>query len=124
MLSIVVVYLHFIEEVIAGFYKHDWIMNYFSSFFQTIPQAQYYASHITWILLIGPASLLVLGGKWTLKVLTLYGIFFIFELHHLIDAIRTFSYYPGVITNIAFEIIGFFYWKELLNNWRKSYGRS
>ncbi|KKQ08735.1 MAG: hypothetical protein US19_C0020G0024 [Candidatus Daviesbacteria bacterium GW2011_GWB1_36_5] len=120
MLSIVVVYLHFFEEVITGFYNNDWIMKYISSLFQNINQAQYYASHIVWILMIGPAALLVLGGKWTLRVLTLYGIFFIFELHHLIDAIRTLSYYPGVITNIVFEIIGLFYWKELVNNWRSA----
>ncbi|MEK7570961.1 MAG: HXXEE domain-containing protein [Patescibacteria group bacterium] len=117
--SIIVVYLHFFEEIISGFYHNDWIMLYFSSLFQTIPQATYYSSHIIWILMIGPVALLVLGGKWTLRVLTLYGIFFIFELHHLIDAIRTFNYYPGVITNIVFEIIGVFYWKELIKSWRK-----
>jgi hypothetical protein len=120
MLSIVVVYLHFLEEIISSFYHNDWIMKYISSLFQNVNQAQYYASHIVWILMIGPAALLVLGGRWTLRVLTLYGLFFVFELHHLIDAIRTFNYYPGVITNIAFEIIGIFYWKELIRNWRKA----
>jgi len=120
-MSVIIVYLHFAEEIIAGFYRQDWIMNYFSSFFQTIPQAQYYASHITFILMIGLAALLALGGKWTLRVLTLYGFFFFIELHHLIDAIQILNYYPGVITNIAFEIIGVFYWKELLRNWRKNY---
>jgi hypothetical protein len=124
MLSIGIVYLHFFEEIISGFYLNDWIMKYISSLFKDINQAQYYASHITWILMIGPASLLVLGGKWTLRVLTLFGLFFIFELHHLIDAIRTLNYYPGVITNIMLEIVGFFYWKELLVNWRKNYGRN
>lgn len=118
MLSIVVVYLHFFEEIITGFYRNDWIMKYISSLFQNINQAQYYASHITWILMIGPAALLVLGEKWVLRVLTLYGLFFIFELHHLIDAARTLNYYPGAITTITFEIIGFFYWKELIRNWQ------
>ena len=122
MLSIVVVYLHFFEEVVTGFYQNDWIMKSISTLFQTINQAQYYSSHITWLLLIGPAALLALGGKWTLRVLTLFGIFFIFELHHLIDAFRSLSYYPGVITNIIFEVLGVFYWMELLKNWRKNYG--
>ncbi len=120
LLSIVIVYLHFFEEVISGFYKNDWIMLYISSHFQNINQAQYYGSHIVWILMIGPAALLVLGGKWTQRVLALFGFFFIFELHHLIDAIRTLSYSPGARTNIAFEVIGFFYWKELLRNWRRN----
>lgn len=120
LLSVVVVYLHFFEEIVSGYYLNDWIMQYISSRFQNINQAQYYGSHIVWALMIGPAALLALGGKWTLRVLTLYGVFFIFELHHLIDAIKIWDYYPGVITNIAFELIGFFYWKELLKNWRKS----
>lgn len=124
LLSIVVVYLHFVEEVISGFYLNDWIMRYISSLFSNINQAQYFASHITWILMIGPAALLVLGGKWTLRVLTLFGFFFVFELHHLIDAIRTMNYYPGVITNIVFEVIGVFYWRELIQNWRKNYVRN
>lgn len=124
MISIVIVYLHFFEEIVSDFYVNDWIMKYISSLFQNINQAQYYGSHVVWILMIGPAALLALGGKWTLRVLTLYGLFFIFELHHLIDAIRTLSYYPGVITNIAFEIVGFFYWKELIRNWRKNYVRN
>lgn len=119
LFSVVIVYLHFFEEVITGFYHNDWIMKYISSNFQTINQAQYYGSHIVWILMIGPAALLVLGGKWTLRILTFYGLFFVFELHHLIDAIRTLNYYPGVVTNIAFEIIGFFYWKELIKNWKE-----
>jgi len=120
MLSVLVVYLHFFEEIITGFYQNDWIMKYFSSLFQDINQAQYYASHVVGVFMIGLASLLVLGGKWTLRVLTVYGVFFVLELHHLVDAVRTLSYYPGVITNIIFEIIGFFYWKELINNWRKA----
>lgn len=124
MISIAIVYLHFFEEVVSGFYVNDWIMESISSLFQNVNQAQYYGSHVVWILMIGPAALLALGGKWTLRVLTLYGLFFIFELHHLIDAIRTFNYYPGVITNIAFEIVGFFYWEELIRNWRENYGRS
>lgn len=124
MISIVIVYFHFFEEVISGFYKNDWIMKDISSLFQNINQAQYYASHIVWILMIGPAALLALGGKWILRILTFYGLVFIFELHHLVDAISTLNYYPGVITNIAFEIVGFLYWKELLRNWRKNYGKS
>ena len=123
LLLIGAIYLHGLEEILTGFYKHDWIMNYFSSFFSTIPQAQYYASHIVWWLMIGPALLLALGGKWRLYVLTFFGLFFIIELHHSVDAIRTMNYYPGVITNIMIEIIGFFYWKELLLSW-KNYGKS
>lgn len=124
IVSIFIVYLHFFEEIISGFYQNDWIMKFISSLFQNTNQAQYYSSHIVWVLMIGPAALLALGGKWTLRVLTLYGLFFIFELHHLIDAIRIFNYYPGVITNIAFEIIGFFYWKELIKNWKTNYVRN
>ena len=119
LLRIVAIYLHGAEEILSGFYKNDWIMKYFSSFFSSIPQAQYYASHITWWLMIGPALLLALGGKWRLYVLTFFGFFFIVELHHSIDAIRTMNYYPGVITNVIMEVLGFFYWKELIREYQK-----
>ena len=87
VLLIITIYLHGLEEIVTGFYKNDWIMNYFSSFFISIPQTQYYASHITWWLMIGPALLLVFEGKLRLIVLTIFGLFFFIELHHLIDAI-------------------------------------
>lgn len=119
LLLIATIYLHGFEEIVTVFYKNDWIMKYFSSFFKTIPQAQYYASHITWWLMIGPALLLAFGGKLRLYILTLFGLFFVVELHHLIDAIQISKYYPGVITNIAFEIIGIFYWKELILAWKQ-----
>jgi hypothetical protein len=122
LLLIPVIYLHGVEEIFTGFYQRDWIMRYFSSFFQTIPQAQYYASHITWWLMIGPSLLLALGGKWRLIILTIFGIFFFVELHHLFDALRNFGYYPGVITSIVFEVLGILYWKELLWSWR-NYGK-
>jgi hypothetical protein len=114
ILLIIAIYLHGLEEIVSGFYHNDWIMNYFSSMFSSIPQAQYYASHIVWWLMIGPALLLALGGKIRLYVLTFFGFFFFIELHHLIDAIKAMNYYPGVITNIAMEIIGIFYWKEII----------
>ena len=97
LLLIVTIYLHGVEEIISGFYKHDWIMQYFSSLFSSIPQAQYYALHITWWLMIGPALLLALGGKLRLYVLTFFGLFFVIELHHSIDAIRAMNYYPVLL---------------------------
>ncbi|HUQ84875.1 MAG TPA: HXXEE domain-containing protein [Candidatus Limnocylindrales bacterium] len=123
LLLIPVIYLHGVEEIITGFYKNDFYMEYFSSFFTSILQAHYYSSHIVWWLMIGPALLLAFGGKWRLSVLTLFGLFFFMELHHLIDAIKTMNYYPGVITNLIMEILGIFYWKEIILAW-KNYDRN
>ena len=120
LLLIAVIYFHGVEEIVTGFYSRDWIMNYFSSFFSSVPQAHYYSSHIVWWLMIGPALLLAFGGKWRLYILTFFGLFFVVELHHLLDAVRTLNYYPGVLTNIVLEIVGFFYWKELIIHWKQS----
>jgi len=63
-------------------------------------------------------SYLILNRKYLLELLTFLGLVFIFELHHLIKAVISLSYYPGMITGLLFPIIGFFYWKELIKNWK------
>jgi len=113
-------YLHGVEEILTGFYSHDPIVEYFSSRFHSIPQAVYYSSHSVWWVLLGLVALLTSGERRELIVMTLFGLVYIFELHHLIEAFRTMSYYPGVITTFLFQIVGFFYWKELIRSWTKS----
>ncbi|MCH8987069.1 HXXEE domain-containing protein [Patescibacteria group bacterium] len=56
----------------------------------------------------------LLGAKWQLRFMTFIGVVLIFELWHIVGALRTMSYYPGMITAFLFPILGFFFWKELL----------
>ena len=119
-LSLILIYAHGLEEILMGFYKVPSVLMIWNDHLTSIPEAVYYASHIPWWLFLIPMFLLVLGGKWTLRVLALFGIVFVFEIHHLLGALFiTHGYYPGLITAIFYPIIGFFYWKELIHNFRK-----
>jgi len=120
-LSLFVIFAHGIEEIIMEFYKVDSVLMTFNERLVSIPHAVYWASHIPFWLFLIPMFLLVLGGKWTLRVLALFGIIFVVEIHHILGALLvTQTYYPGLITAIFYPVIGFFYWKELIHNFQNA----
>ena len=116
LLTMLLIAFHGIEENLAGFYAKDFFILYPSSFFNSIPATFYWTFHIMWWFLIVTGFLLILGGKWTLRILALFGIVYFFELHHVVKGIIAGGYYPGMITGIAYPILGIFFWKELLKN--------
>ncbi len=59
---------------------------------------------------------LITNEKWQLRLMIIPGLIYIFELHHLWKALIAWGYYPGLITAIAFPIVGFLFWKELLKH--------
>ncbi len=120
IISLIVIYLHGIEEIIMGFWKIDSVMTILANHFESIPKAVYYSTHIPFWLLLLPMFLLVLGGRWVLRMMMLFGVIFFIELHHIIGALLiTKSYYPGMLTAFLYPIIGFFYWRELISNMRQ-----
>jgi len=116
LLSIVLFIAHGIEEYFTGFYNVDTFFKFVFQFFETMSvfQATFLLFQImVWILLI-VSYLLIFKKDWILVLLTILGLVFIFELHHLIKAVMLWEYYPGSIVAIFFPILGFFYWKELI----------
>lgn len=119
LFSLALIFAHGIEEIITGFWKVDSVLMVFNERLESIPHAVYWASHVSFWLFLIPMFLLVLGGKWTLRVLALFGVIFIIEIHHILGAIFvTHGYYPGLLTAILYPIVGFFYWKELIKHSR------
>ncbi len=119
-ISIPVFIAHGLEEIFNGFYNVDWSFKFVFGFLNTmsVPQATFIVFQIMiWLAFIVFAFLLA-SEKWRLRLMVLPGIIYVFELHHIWKALESWSYYPGVITAIAFPIIGFMYWKELLNNFK------
>ena len=120
-LSLLLIYAHGIEEIITGFLKVDSVLMTWNGHLESVPEAVYYASHIPFWFFVTPLFLLILGGKWTLRVMAFFGLIFVMELHHVLGALLiTQGYYPGLITAIFYPIIGFFYWKELIHNFQKN----
>ena len=124
-LSIPLFIAHGIEEFVTGFQVAD-VLNQrmFGIFFGNL------TSHdimfitfqtMLWLLLV-IAFLLLLGEKWQFRVLAIAGTVYVYELHHVIKAVQIWSYYPGLITALAFPLVAVIFWKEWLkvyNNIKK-----
>ena len=116
-LSIPIFIVHGIEEYVMGFTKIDPIFRFI---FQPVlsmstDQGTFLVFQIMlWLLLI-VSALLLLGEKWQRRLFIIPGIFYIVEVHHLIETIMRQSYYPGSLTAIAFPVLAFFFWKEYLH---------
>lgn len=124
-LTILLLYLHAYEEAVTGFPQSDVFFIWIGNAFLNQTTEAYWVSHIIWFVLLAISFLLILGGKWTLRILSIFSLVFIVELHHVIKAIIYQKlYYPGMFTALLFPILGIFYWRELIINWRKNYGRS
>ncbi|MBI1866523.1 MAG: HXXEE domain-containing protein [Candidatus Staskawiczbacteria bacterium] len=119
-ISIPVFIAHGLEEYFTGFYNVDNISKFVFRLFETmtIAQATFLLFQIMiWLLLI-ISFLLITNEKWQLGLMIIPGLIYIFELHHIWKALVSWNYYPGMITAIAFPIVGFLFWKELLKNWK------
>lgn len=121
LLSIPVSIVHGIEEYITGFYQTDNFTRLFFSYSENMTATQ--ASFVTfqimiWLLLI-ISAILITKPKWHFYIMVNPGLVYIFELHHIIKAAMIGSYYPGLITALLFPVIGFFYWKQLIKDWKK-----
>ena len=119
-ISIPVFMAHGLEEYFTGFFDIDNISRFVFSPLETMPvlQATFLLLQIMiWLLLI-VSLLLITNVKWQLRLMIIPGLIYIFELHHLWKAVMSWGYYPGSVTAIAFPIIGFLFWKELLKHYK------
>ena len=123
-LALLLIAAHGVEEVSTGFMYHDSFVSYFANLFNTKEELFYWSFHIMWWLMLIVSWVFIVGKKFILIPLSLFGIVFFFETHHLIKGLLSGSYYSGTVTAFFYPILGIFYWKELLKNWRKNYGKN
>jgi len=118
--TVLLIYIHMFEEIKGDFYHVDSTLLFLSSLFKDIPQSTYFMGETVFRIMLLLLALITLGKKWALWVFTLYGVLLIAETDHLIKAIQTKNYYPGSITALLIVVSSFFYWKELLREWKKN----
>ena len=121
LLSIPLFVIHGLEEYFTGFYNIDPMFKFVFQYFENVPvfEATFLLFQIMlWLLLI-VAFFLILGGKWPLRLMIIFGFVLIFEIHHIIRAVVEWGYYPGTITALLFPILAFFFLKELINNFKE-----
>lgn len=123
LITLIPIYLHGIEEIFTGFAKTDYFMQIGASFLQISPHQFYWISHLLFWVSLPLLYLLFNKKKVAIYLFSLFSVFFVVELHHIIKAIFVNDYYPGLLTALIYPIIGVFYYKELIASWRKNYGR-
>lgn len=106
--------VHGIEEYLTGFYNIDWTFKWAFWFIDgmTVSQASFLVFQIFfWLILLTINIFLFFPkSKFPLYFFTLVAIF---ELHHMIEAVITWSYYPGLFTSFLFPLAGYFLYKNL-----------
>src|SRR3990167_941357 len=119
-ISIPIFITHGLEEIFNGFYNIDWSTKLVIGFLNemSVPQATFIVFQVMIWLTFIVFAFLIASEKWRLRLMILPGIIYIFEFHHIWKTLESWSYYPGVITAIVFPFIAFFFWKELLKNWK------
>lgn len=118
LLSLLLIAAHGVEETFTGFRHTDSFVVAFGNFFNMTPEAFYWTFHILWWILLPSVYIFLRKSTFMLPLLTIFSIVFIFELHHVIKALMASQYYPGVITASFYPILGIFFYKELIKNWR------
>lgn len=119
-LSIPVLIVHGMEEYLTGFYNTDSHVKFVFGYLDTLPtpQATFLLFQIMlWLALI-IFAILISSEKWRLRLMVIPGLIYVYEFHHIIKALMAGGYYPGIATAWMFPIIAFFFWKELLANYK------
>lgn len=117
-ISIPLFIVHGLEEYFSGYYIQS---GFYSFVFEplgkmTNPESIFWLFQIMFLLLLIISSLLLISEKWRLRVMIIPGLVYLFEIQHLLNALVHWGYYPGAITAIAYPIIAFFFWQELIEN--------
>jgi len=121
IVSIPVFVAHGLEEYFNGFYNIDSSSKFMFGYFGTLPTSQaifLFFQIMLWFALI-ISAFLISSEKWRLRLMIIPGLVYIFEFVHFWKALDIGGYYPGLITAIAFPFIAFFFWKELIINYKK-----
>lgn len=120
LLGVLLFIAHGLEEILTGFYDIDAQTAFLFGGLAKMPdmQALFLLFQIMlWFTLI-ISYLFLLGPKWQVRLMFIPGLFMIYEIYHLYQAMAVGGYYPGLATALFFPILGFFFWRELSKNYQ------
>src|SRR3989338_6419102 len=103
LISIPIFIAHITEELLAGLWNVDSLTISAAKYFQSIPHAIFVVFNLTFLIFLIIIALLIKGGKWTWLVMSILGLIFVFELEHIIKALISGGYYPGLYTSRSEE---------------------
>ncbi len=113
-LGILLNILHGIEVSQTHFFISNPNFYPYTKLFTTIPEAVYYVQHGLMYSFLVIFFFFILGGKWRIIPLVLFGILLVSETHHFFRSIISMSYQSGMITSGLFIVISYFYIKQFI----------
>jgi len=118
LLLIPIFIVHGLEEYFTDFYHIDpSIQAVFGRFGFSLSSTFLVFQIVLWLLLI--VGFILLRKYILYKTISMImGGLLVFELWHIYKAIMVGGYYPGLYTALLFPIVGYFYWRELINNYK------
>ncbi len=121
-ISIPVFALHGMEEFATHFYDVDAQSQAIFGIFNSMSNhgATFLVFQLMLWLLLTVSFLLLLGKSVQFYLLGIVGLVYLYEMHHVYKAVTLASYYPGLITSLAFPVIAYFFWKEWMSVYKKS----
>ena len=118
-IALVLIYVHVIEELLTGFQHTDSFMIIGGNLIGTIPEGFYWILHTIWLLGVPAIYYFFRKSKNLLPLALLFGLVFFVEFHHLIKGLMRMEYYSGIVTSLAYPVLGFFYWKQIFVDWKE-----
>lgn len=119
ILSISVFIAHGLEEYFTGFYRIDpSIQNIFGRLGFNLDSTFLVFQIVFWLLLI-VGFILTKKLIWPKTLLFMLGLIMFYEFYHVYKAILVGGYYPGLYTALFFPVLSYFFWKELINNFKR-----
>lgn len=114
IISIPVFIAHGVEEYLNYFYQNvDFFVN-FSQYIKVSAQTGFLVFQIIWWTILFIIGFLIRQERVSRFLMALVGLVYIYQLEHIIMAIRTGGYYAGLFTSLLFIPIGILFWKELI----------
>jgi len=101
--------LHLVEELVAGFIETDGSIRYLSQHLSLDVTTTFFIVQMLLFSFLALLLLLILFKKNIPKLLiVVLVIISLYEFVHVYDAIRTWSYYPGLITGVLISALGIY----------------
>ncbi len=119
VLSLLLIAAHGVEETLTEFRRTDPFVISIANYLGTTPEMFYWIFHIIWWVLLPSVYIFLRKSDVLLPLLTLFSIVFVFELHHVVKAVIANRYYSGMFTALFYPILGVFFYKELIKNWKE-----
>jgi hypothetical protein len=111
--------LHGLEVSQTNFFISNPNFYPYTKFFGSIPEAVYYVQHGVLYAMLVLFFFFLLGKKWSLVPLVLFGVLLVSETHHFFRSLYSMSYQSGMITSGLFIPISYLYIKQLVEEFKK-----